>query len=108
MGDHLAKSGFSKGEAQILTRLDIRSQGPPRELCARPVLSRECLHKFASFWLLLGDVLSAVSFNSGDYAGKKNKPVSGTQLSSIFVYYSGNENDLFFEADGPTQTKVRL
>lgn len=51
-GDPLAKSGFSEGEAQILTRLDIRSQGPPRELCARPGLSRECLHKFASFQLL--------------------------------------------------------
>lgn len=50
-GDPLAKSGFSEGEAQILTRLDIRSQGPPRELCAHPVLSHECQHKFASFQL---------------------------------------------------------
>lgn len=53
-------------------------------------------------------MFSAVSFNSRDYMGRKNKSVSRTQLSSIFVYYSGNENDLFFEADGPTQTKVRL
>lgn len=49
---HIVKSGSSEGEAQILTRLDIRSQGPPRELCAHTVLSRECQHKFASFWLL--------------------------------------------------------